>query len=270
MGSAHEALLASFVERASSAWPGVTMEPLVFVEHLALHAAAPLERWLEGVEPGDSWLACACATGNGAALAAFEAKYFPEVAPTLERTGQRAVLDDDFLQALRERLFAPREEGPPRIATYSGRGALAGWFKMAFLRLATNQVTRAKPEPQVDAALGEHFLAHAPTPEREVLAKRSKEDLKALLAEALASLELEQRVLLRQVFLDGLRAEQLAGLYHVHRTSVTRRVASACEALRRKMRETLRERLDDDAASSLLRVVEGQLSVSLDRLLEAR
>ncbi len=259
----------SAVAAGEAAWTRL-IAPERFVAHLALHAPthAPFDGWLSAVELPDLYLAAACSEGEPRALAAFEAAYFGDVAGILERTGQRSVLDEDFLQALRERIFVPREELRPRIASYTGRGRLAGWFKMVLLRMASHHRTRGQPQPAVDLEWVERVLVQRTTPELQVIKEHSRLQVKPLFAEALGSLGAEQRLLLRQVFLDDLTGEQLSALYHVHRTTVARRVGAACDALRKRIHSALALKVDDeDVTSSILRMVESQLSMSLERLL---
>ena len=62
---------------ARAAWPGVAISDEVFLGHLAgalRQAAAPsVEDWLARGTASDLYLACGCALGDPAAIAAFDA-----------------------------------------------------------------------------------------------------------------------------------------------------------------------------------------------------
>src|SRR5687767_14731207 len=73
---------------------------------------------------GDLWLACACAHGDRAAVAALEAGPLASVAGALARMARGDGLEEEALQILRHKMLVER---PPRIASYRGEGSLASW-----------------------------------------------------------------------------------------------------------------------------------------------
>ncbi len=109
------------MEVARAEWPGVELALDVFREWVA--------RRPEAVHLVDLYLTCACVRGDALAIAAFQARFGPEVAVAL--TGQRASAEflDEVRQVLWERLLVPRDGGTPKLADYSGRGPLARWMR---------------------------------------------------------------------------------------------------------------------------------------------
>ena len=82
-----------WVAPARARWPGVDHDPATFERFVTDHGHAldslPAERL------GDLWIACACATGDGAALAAFETAFFGDLRPALSRLSLDATRFDE-------------------------------------------------------------------------------------------------------------------------------------------------------------------------------
>jgi RNA polymerase sigma-70 factor (ECF subfamily) len=146
-----EALLAATAAQGRTAWPGLALEDEAFVAFVAerLPGEGDVKDLVADLPAADLYLACACAHGIAAAVEAFDRRYFGDVDAVLARIRVPGATADDVRQMLREKLFVATAEGPPRIAEYSGKGALAGWFRVTATRLALN-LTRGKREDLVD------------------------------------------------------------------------------------------------------------------------
>ena len=62
--------------------------------------------------------------------------FMPALSDYLGRSEALTSFGDDVKQRVRERLFVPREGVLPRIASYTGRGPLAGWLRILATRTA--------------------------------------------------------------------------------------------------------------------------------------
>jgi RNA polymerase sigma-70 factor (ECF subfamily) len=69
-------------------------------------------------------LAGACATGNTAALQAFDERFLSQLPMLLSRMNPPAAFVDEMRQVLREMLRTAQPGRSPKIAEYSGRGSL--------------------------------------------------------------------------------------------------------------------------------------------------
>jgi RNA polymerase sigma-70 factor (ECF subfamily) len=238
-----------------SAWPDIEL------------SAGDLARWIEerdcagaaAERPADIYLACACANGDPAALAAFES-YLARV--PLYLAGNPPDVVDEVRQRLRVLLFTGER---PRIRGYSGRGSLASWLKVAAVRTCSNlrrdertreAATRSPAEPGTDV-------------ERAQLQARYKTDFEAALKRALELLEPRERTLLKLHFLDGVSLDKLALMFDLSRATMGRRVASAREHAVEATFAELRARLDasDSEVQSLVHLVQSQLELSLRQAL---
>jgi RNA polymerase sigma-70 factor (ECF subfamily) len=249
------------MEEARVAWPGVALAPDVFREWVARRPGA--------VHLVDLYLACACVRGEARAVAAFQARFGPEVAVALTGQHASAELLDEVRQVLWTRLLVPRDGGAPKLAGYSGRGPLAKWVRVAATRTALNLRASGPPEVLESDRELEQRLPPAADPERAMLQARYQGEFQAALEAAIADLTVQERNVLRLHFLDGLGIDAIGDLYRIHRATAARWIARGRERLLEATRLRLRERLRVEEAEldSLMRLVRSKLDLSLRGLL---
>ena len=228
-----------------------------------------------GVGPtrtSDLYLACACASGDNAALAAFERAYFPEIDHAMRRHGGRGVPPiDEVRQLVRTKLFVAGPGSRPKIADYSGRGDLRSWFRVAVSRVILNLSTRPSPEVPVEDDLLAGLLGGSDTPELEHARLAYRAEFRAALDEAFAALTDRDRALLRYAFYENLTVEAIGALHGVHKTTAARWVVRAHRTLFERVRASLMERLriGETELASVLRAFGSRLELSLERYLQA-
>ena len=266
-----EPVLGAVVSAGAAAWPAVALEPAVFVRHLALHTPGQEDAaaWLATLHAADLHLACACAAGLPAALAAFDDRYLASLDLLVARARLTPDALDELRQRLRESLFLPREGKPARIADYAGRGPLEQWLRVAALRTASNlrRSDRARPDHQQQGA-GPEAIASI-DPELAVIRRRLGDDFTRALRDAFERLDPRDRSLVRMHFSERLGIDQLAPIFQVSRATAARWLKQAREALVQGTLEALRSRLkmSQDELESLLGVVRSKLEFSLGALL---
>ena len=109
-----------------------------------------------------------------------------------------------------------------------------------------------------------------PDPELRCLKQSYQQAFDQAFPEALASLSVRQRNLLRQHHLDGLRIGELAALYRVHRVTAARWLAEAREELLLRLEKALVERgvMTPGKLPAVVELLESRLSSSLGRYLK--
>ncbi|MFP2927403.1 sigma-70 family RNA polymerase sigma factor, partial [Pyxidicoccus sp. 3LG] len=171
---------------------------------------------------------------------------------------------------------APRRGGEaarPGWREYEGAGPLVAWLRAAAVRTALNlqraEGRRARAEE--DAEAGPLMDAASPDADLELdyLRRHHRQDFQVALTEALAALPTRERTLLRLHLVEGLSLERIGAMYQTHKSTVSRQVAKAREALLAGARQRLAERLrlSSDELHSLMRAVQGELDLSLPSLL---
>src|SRR5579884_2648611 len=125
-----------YFEAGRAAWPEIVLEYEKFANYFTRHASesAPAES-----RAADLYLACACAHGVPAALAAFERKHTASMARVVASVDPSPAFVQEALQTVRERLLVPRGAEPGRMAEYAGRASLESWLRAVAVRSAISQ-----------------------------------------------------------------------------------------------------------------------------------
>jgi RNA polymerase sigma-70 factor (ECF subfamily) len=203
-----ETVIATALQR----WPGIQLDRDSVV-------AALDERGLAPTSPHavDVTLVTALASGDPAALAAFDRELVPDIRGALVRFGR----DDDFLAEALQRVRVKLLVGDPspRIAEYRGRGRLAAWIQIVAIREALMlQRAGRRDQPSDDDLV--HLAMTDPVLARTRQAH--KDAFAAAFRAAFADLDERERTLLRLCFVENAGAEDLARLYNVHRVTAFR------------------------------------------------
>lgn len=268
-----ERTLADLHARGHRAFPDVGLNAADLAAY-AGERARPLVAAHEAVgelHAEDLFLACACAHALPAALRAFDRTLIAKIPTYLRKLRPSSELVDETRQALLERLFVPSAGQPPKIAQYSGRGALEGWVRVAALRVALDLLAERRPAAfDEDAALAG---AVAPSNEPDLLFVKAayRGPFLAAFRESLAELPRRDRALLRLAFVERLTPERIGKLYDVHRTTAMRWLDAARAAVLARTRAILVERLrlSPSECDGLVEAVRSNLDVTLSSLLRA-
>lgn len=267
-----DARLEGFLDTAREAVAPIEVDPVDFMRHLAgVLAADATSETLSKLRAADLYLACACANGDGRALAAFDTEFGRDIDLAIARSGNLDLSRDEFRQLLRNKLFVPREGKRPKIADYAGRGDLRSWVRVTALRMIVDIVRQRAGgrEVSVDAEMLGAVPSAQDDPELDYIQRVYKSEFKDALQEAFTNLSPRERNLLRHQVLHGLNIDQVGALYKVHRTTAFRWIEKARKSLLRETRQALMNRLRVGSGEflSIMRVVQGDLDVSVRRLL---
>lgn len=265
------AALASAWQAIEAAWPGFAADPPAFFARVAPRLAPDCD--IAAVAWADLALADACLRALPGALAAFEAAHGEALDAALQAVGIGADARAEARQRLRLRLLVRETEAPPRLASYSGRGPLRAWLRVATVREALMLVRsarrRAAHEIEDDGELLEQ-AAVVDDPEIVLLRERCREELRAALRAAVAALDSRDRTLLRLALRDRLTVDQLGALFHVHRSTAARWLRAVQAKLHADTRAELARtlRLEGAEIESLIRAIGSRIDMSLAGSLE--
>lgn len=263
-------LVAARVAEAAAAWPDFGVARGVLVAAIAARLGDDPGATLAAMHVTDLYLACACAEGDARALAAFEARTAPVIERALLASGVSDAERADLGQVVRQRLLvAPAAGGPPRIATYSARGALLSWVRVVATREAARMLPRARREVAADDDVLADLIAGDDDPEIGYLKRLYRDELKRAFHAAIDALDDRDRLLLRQHTLDGLDIDHLGALHDVHRATIARWLAAARAAVLAHTQRALIERLrlSRSELASVMRLIGSRLDLSLPRAL---
>jgi RNA polymerase sigma-70 factor (ECF subfamily) len=219
-----EARLQAVVARGRDAWPELGFDPIHLVGRLAIVVGADVETELAELHAEDFALGIACLERRTGALAALDRVCGGAVTAAIARIDRSRELHDEVRQILWQRLFVGTPEQAPRILSYAGRGPLAAWIAVAAQRIALDlrrdAVRNMGSEPEMESVL------YAPDhPEVDYLRTRYRGEFEQAVRAALAALPDRDRLLLRLTAVSGLSHEQVAAVYGVNQSTVSRWIA---------------------------------------------
>ena len=223
----------ALVAEGRQAWPEVAIEPARAVAFAAarLEPSAEADDALAALRAADLYLACACADGDRAALAAFDRHYMREVDIALARMRMPAPRVADVKQLVRQRLFVG-DGVPGKIVEYGGRGDLRRWVRSVAVRTCLNDLRKGKHEVLTD---DDQLIAQqampGDDPELAYMKRTYAREFQAAFAEALAQQGAREQTLLRYHHVDGLNIDEIGAIYRVHRVTAFRWLEKAKEQL---------------------------------------
>jgi RNA polymerase sigma-70 factor, ECF subfamily len=253
---------------AEAAWPDVNVDPVAFARHLG-------ERVGEGdpvaglarLHTRDLWLARGVLDGDARAHRLLDRELVDRLVPALTALAVSRDVVDETQQRLRQMLLLPRPGGPPRLATFDGRGSLWSWARVVAVREALALAKRHRPVVSDDVVIAE---ALGDDPELRFLKGTYRQAFAKAFAGALSALEAKPRTALKFHHVDRLSLERTAELLGVHRATAARWLARAraelLETTRRGMMDDLS--LDAEQLDSIMDLIASRFEVSVARLLE--
>lgn len=261
-----EAQLQALLARAREEFPQVTVDDAALLRFVAGRLTGPLE----SLPAGELLLACAASSGQAAALAVLEERYFARLAPAIARIDPSPAFADEVRQVLREKLFVPAQGAPPRIASFTGQGPLLSWLRAAAVRTALNLKRPDRRDETAEDEQLEQLPLAGPDPELALMRAHHRPVFQAAFRAALAGLSARERTLLKLQTLDGLSLERIGAIYGVNKSTVSRWSARALEQLVDGTRQRVSQQLSLDSGEleSLLRLVRSGLELSVSVLLE--
>lgn len=269
-----ERTLGALVARAATAHPALNVPPEVLASHLGRHLAGEPhpDRVAPSLHLEDLHLALACARGDARAVTLLDATWLgPAIAYArrVHRTSDGLV--DEAAQKLRVRLLVREPDREPSILTYGGRSALGAWLRVTairetryLLRRGARDAARHDSEDPASERVAA-FAGRTASPELSLLKREGGESMSEALERVLRALEEQDRVLLRLYFIEGMSLATLGRIYHVHESTMARRL----QELRGRLLDDVKRDLSIGTTSvhDLKAIVESQLDVHLSELL---
>jgi RNA polymerase sigma-70 factor (ECF subfamily) len=254
---------------ARAGWPAIAVDDVAFARFAAARVtdATDLAAAVRALPAADLLLACGCATGDEAAQAGFDGM-LDEVDAAAIAVRAPADTIDEVKQILRAQLLVARADRPPAIAGYAGRGSLRAWLRITATRELVRQIKKQLRDVPLEQAILDQPGEGDPVLER--LKAQYRVEFAAALGEALLDLDPRERTLLRLSVLDQLGIDEIGAIYAVHRATAARWLVKARGALVAATQKRLAGRLalDEGEVTSVIRMIQSKLDVSVERLLD--
>ncbi|HEY7372224.1 MAG TPA: sigma-70 family RNA polymerase sigma factor [Polyangia bacterium] len=267
--TALEARLREIVGKATAVWPDLAVDPERLVIHLARVIGDDAAAGLAELYVEDLALGLACVDKLPGALTQVDRLCGAAIDTAVARIDRSPELRDEVRQTLWQRLFVGTPDQAPRILSYAGRGPLAAWVAVAAQRTALDLRRAATRLAGADPAVDEVLPADA-HPEVDYLRMRYKSEFEEAVRDALAALPDRDRLLLRLTTVSGLSHEQIANIYKVNQSTVSRWIAKARADVLEATQQTVCQRLgvQRDEFMSLAGLLVSRIDLSISRVLE--
>lgn len=264
------AALTAAIDRAEAAWPEFRVERPAFAEALAMRLPTdqPLLAALASLDVVGLFLAHACVLGDSKAQARFDAHCIADLDAVLRASGLQDGQLAEAKQRVRHKLLVAGPDGPPRLASFTGRGDLRGFVRVVAVREGIGLLREGARREAREVSTTDERLEQATIgedPEMLMIKGTHRTALREAFAAALAELDSRERRLLRLSIVDGLTIDQLGVAFQVHRTTAARWLAAVREKLFKATRRGLMQRLRIDRRTfeSLMRTIQSRFEISV-------
>jgi len=209
-------------------------------------------------------LAHGCALGRDAAWEVFVSRHRSSLQHAAVSITGSATLGQELADSLYAELYGLRQtEGERRspLASYSGRGSLAGWLRTTLVQRWRDHHRRTHRETTLDD------VECAASPSSPVPA--GLDQLAVAVARTLRSLDGEDRFLLSAYYLDRQTLLQIGRTLRVHEATISRRLKRLADELRKQLIANLISMgLSKAAAEEALGADPRDIEINLRRLLQ--
>lgn len=273
--------LSSTWQGAQNTWPGVSVELHDYLHALAraiLDAQTPpsdipsLIDMIPTLHADDIFIARACVAKQSDALESFLKHFEPTITSTSRRFASYKISADDIQQSLFEFLFVGKQDLAPKIEKYTGTGPLRSWLKVTAARHCID-MTRTRAHASRDTPVEDDLIAvmldGEASFELQFLKEKYRSEFKRSATAAIGDLDAEQRVLLRQSFIERQSIDALSKVHGLHRATIARRLQRAKNTLFSLTKKHMMENLeiDQDEFTSIFNMIQSNLDISIRRLL---
>jgi RNA polymerase sigma-70 factor (ECF subfamily) len=260
-----ERTLAALCARGRSAHPQLAVDDVRFAAHLA-RCGAPVDA--ADVHADDLFLCCAALLGDEAAVRTLRATARPVLAGYVNRVDASPTFLDEVEQRVWDAALVGSAEAPPKLATFSGKGPLAGWLGIVAQRIALMMRRKEASEERAVQGAGMEAQLIVGDPELAFIKGHLRGAFQRAVGQALQSLGDRERMVYRMHIVDGLSLERIGKSYGVSQSTVSRWMASARDGIVAEAQRLLRDELhaSPEDYESISRLLVSQLDLSVSRL----
>ena len=258
-------MLTKLAKGALLALPGVEVDLNAFLE--VLRKRVDESGGPDAINATDLLLAFAASNEDPVATKELDRRLVRAVRVAIARF--EGLQGDEIEQQVRQRVFVGDGPAGPRLAKYTGRGAIMSWLKAVATSLAIDESRRLRPDRHANE---DELVATASSeagPETRLLNAQQKKHFNAAFREALATLSAQERTVMRMKFVDGLTIDDIGKAFAVHRTTAMRWLEKAQSQVLASTRKVLGEKLGMPArdVNSLVRALEPSINDRISKLL---
>lgn len=220
---------------------------------------AEIKEFIDEIRADDLCLVIACERGDEAAWEDLVANFDSTVKSAARKMSSNNEDAEDLASSIWAELYGLRSDvdgnKKSKLAYYSGRGSLAGWLRAVVSQLAVDQYRKQSRFVQIEEnrefenlanEASEHsdngLVSHSDNPEEILTERRTTEDVTEVLQTSIASLEPEDRLILKLYYFDDLKLKDIAATFGYHEATASRKLVRVQTAIRKAVEKGLRER----------------------------
>lgn len=245
-----------------------------------------IKAFIDEIRADDLCLVIACERGDEAAWEALVKEFDPTVKSAARKAASNAEDAEDLASSIWAELYGLRTDADgnkkSKLAYYSGRGSLGGWLRAVTAQLAVDGFRKQAKYVQIEedrefenlaneAAGDGELIAHDPSPEELLTDRRTAADVIEALAQTVAELEPEDRLIMKLYYFDELKLKQIADTFGYHEATASRKLARIQSEIRKGVERTLKNKhgwTENEVKKYLSETAEG-LGVSLETMFAA-
>jgi RNA polymerase sigma-70 factor (ECF subfamily) len=231
------------------------LEKYLFVEGSSVHHA-DIRQFVEEIRADDLCLIIACERNDEKAWEDLVANFDSAVKSAARKITSNTEDAEDLASSIWAELYGLRVDAEgkkkSKLAYYSGRGSLAGWLRAVVAQLAVNQHRKVSKFVQVEedrefenlaneaATAGNSLSSNGKNPEDAFTDQQTSADLQQALAAAIASLDDEDRLVMKLYYFDSLKLKDIAAMFGYHEATASRRLTRIQADIRRSVEKELK------------------------------
>jgi RNA polymerase sigma-70 factor (ECF subfamily) len=214
--------------------------------------------FVEEIRTDDLCLIVACENGDERAWEDLVANFDSTVKSAARKISSNNEDAEDLAGSIWAELYGLRQDADgnkkSKLAYYSGRGSLAGWLRAVVSQLAIDQFRKQSKFVQIEEDrefenlaneasehAGNGLVSHSDNPELILSNKRTADDVTAALQASIASLEAEDRLILKMYYFDDLKLKDIAAAFGYHEATASRKLVRVQTEIRKGVEKSLRE-----------------------------
>lgn len=242
--------------------------------------------FVEEIRADDLCLIIACENGDEKAWEDLVANFDSTVKSAARKISANNEDAEDLASSIWAELYGLRQDADgnkkSKLAYYSGRGSLAGWLRAVVAQLAVDQYRKQSKFVQIEETrefenLAEEssnhsgnnlVLHHADSPEELLTEKQTAEDVSKALQTTIASLEDEDRLILKLYYFDDLKLKEIAVTFGYHEATASRKLVRIQSDVRKSVEKALKNEhgWSDGEVKRYLSETASKLGISLEKM----
>jgi RNA polymerase sigma-70 factor, ECF subfamily len=243
---------------------------------------AQIKEFIDSLNADDLCLITACERGDESAWEDL-VKNFDSTVKSAARSISKNTDDaEDLANSIWAELHGLRKDDAGnlrrKISYYSGRGSLGGWLRAVVNQLAIDEFRKQSKFVQIEETREFENLANEnedglvipthETPEQIFSEKQSQKDVSESLKEAIATLEAEDKLLIKLYYFDNLNLKTIGATLGFHEATASRKLVRVQNDLRKSTEKILQTKFgwkENEVRNNLAETAE-KLGFSVEKL----